>query len=589
MVLDARKLKKVIRVAGKKEAADLVIKNGRIVDVFNGEVVRGDVAIADGVFAGIGTFEGKDVVDAQNKFICPGLIDGHVHIEAALVTPKEFAKAVLPHGVTTVVADPHEIANVGGSSAIEYMLEASEGLPLTVYIMLPSSVPASETERSGAVLGAEQLRSLYAHERVIGLGEVMDYPAVAAGEDEMMAKLADARNRKASIDGHAAGLDEDGINVYTAAGIRSDHECNTVAGARDRLRRGMYLMIREGSVTRDLEQLISVVNERNSRRCLFVTDGKDLEDIETEGSINYNIRRAVQHGIEPLTAIQMGTLNAAECFQLRGKGAIAPGYDADFLLLDDLERMAIFRVYSGGALVAEHGVSKVWPVPHISPPALLTRSVHMADIQENQLDISLNKPFARVIGIKPNSLFTDALVERVETKGGLFQPSVRRDQLKLVVCERHKRTGKVGVGIVKGFGLESGAIASTFAHDSHNVIAAGTNDRDLLAAIHCVRDMNGGFAIVQRGAILASLPLPIAGLMADRDGSFVLERLQECRAALETCGSTPGANPFIALSFLALPVIPELKLTADGLFDVRTSRHIDIQADEEAIGQPPAL
>lgn len=577
-MLSQKTLLERIDTAAKRSPADLVIKNGQIIDVFNGDIIEGDVAINDGVIVGIGSFEGREVVDAEGQYVCPGFIDGHVHIEAAMVSPAEFARVVLPHGVTTVIADPHEIANVGGVKAIEYMLSASDHLPLTVFMVLPSCVPCSSFEESGAALKAEQLAPFYQHDRVIGLGEVMDFSAVHGGDDDMLNKLLTAIQQQKTIDGHAAGLGEDGINVYTAAGIRTDHECDTVAAARIRLQRGMYLMIREGSVARDLERLIHVVNERNARRCLFVTDGKDIGDLLTEGSINHNVRLAIQNGLDPLLAIQMGTLNAAECFGLKHKGAIAPGYDADFLLLDDLETVGIAEVYCGGQLVAKNDRCQPWDTGTVTPPASLTDSVHMEELSPSDLVIPLGEHSeARVIKTVPKSLFTEQLVKQVDTKDGRFQPSVENDLLKLAVIERHKATGHIGLGIVSGLGLKSGAIASTFAHDSHNLIAVGTNDLDLLKAVHTVRDMQGGYAIVQNGDVLATLPLPIGGLMTDQDYMTAHESFKRCDEAVRHIGCPDDVNPFVMLSFLALPVIPELKLTAAGLFDVTQNRHVEVE------------
>lgn len=573
-------LKRRAHTAAKKAPADLVIKNGRIVDVFNGDLIQGDVAVTDGVIVGIGVYEGRQEIDAQGQYVCPGLIDGHVHIEASLLSPAEFAKVVLPRGVTTVIADPHEIANVGGVPAIEYMLAATEGLPLTVYLTLPSCVPCSPLEHSGATLTAEQLEPFYRHERVIGLGEVMDYPAVHHGEDEMMAKLASASQHQKPIDGHAAGLDLDGINVYTAVGIRTDHECDTAEAARIRLQRGMYLMIREGSVAKDLEQLIDVVNDRNARRCLFVTDGKDVADLLTEGSIDHNVRLAVRHGLDPVTAIQMGTLNAAECFGLTHKGAIAPGYDADFLLLKDLATVEIAQVYCGGELVADDQRYVRQDTITVDPPASLRDSMKMKAVTSRDLTIRLeHNSKARVIKIIPNSLFTEQAVERIDTQAGVFQPSVEDDLLKLAVIERHRETGNIGLGIVKGFGLQSGAIAATFAHDSHNLIAVGTNDQDLLRAIQTTHALRGGFVIVRDGNVQARLPLPIAGLMSDEDHVTVFEALKQCKNVLQHQGIPADFNPFITLSFLALPVIPELKLTAAGLIDVPSQRRVAIEVN----------
>lgn len=568
-------LEKRIAAAAKRIPADLVVKNGKIIDVINQEIISADLAITDGVIIGIGKYEGEKMIDAANRFVAPGFIDGHVHIESAMIPPSEFAKVVVPHGVTTVIADPHEIANVSGASGIQFMLDDSKSIPLNVLIALPSCVPATAFENAGAVLNAEQLRPFYEHERVIGLGEVMDYPAVLNGTKAMIDKLADARNSGKTIDGHAAGLDVDGLNLYMTAGIRSDHEATTAEEARERLQRGMYLMIREGSVAKDLDALIEVVNEKNARRCLFVTDDKHLDDLIEEGSIDHNIRLAIQRGIDPILAIQMATLNAAECFGLKEKGMLAPGYDADFLLLDDLEKVAVHQVYRNGKLVADRGIFTAESLSAKIPEGL-KNSVNLEEICSDQLQIKLKQSKAHVIQIIPNSLVTEHKVCEVDHAKGHFQPSVDKDLLKLAVIERHHQTGNIGLGIVNGFGLKCGAIATTIAHDSHNLVVTGTNDEDMLAAIHKIRDIHGGIAIAKNGEVLAELPLPVAGLMAATTFSEVNEKLAGLNNALAELGFDSDFNPFLTLSFLALPVIPEIKLTDLGLFDVKSFRHIDI-------------
>ncbi|MEH7238664.1 adenine deaminase [Bacillus sp. JJ1562] len=577
MQKNPEKFKRQIAASAKKEPADIVIKNGRIINVFTLEIIEEDVAITEGQFIGIGKYEGKRVIDAKGRYVCPGFIDGHVHIESAMVPPPEFAKVVLPHGVTSVIADPHEIANVSGQTGIEYMLQASEGLSLHVFIMLPSCVPATPFETSGATLNAKDLAPFYQHERVIGLGEVMNFPAVNNGEDEMVTKLLDACGYEACIDGHAASVDAQGINVYMTAGIRTDHECVTVEEAQDRLKRGMYVLLREGSAARDLNALIEVVTERNARRCLYVTDDKHLDDLIKEGGIDHNIRMSIEKGIDPLIAIQMATLNAAECFQLKRKGAIAPGYDADFILLDDLEKITISEVYSLGELVAVDGRCVDSSSPPVSLSEKIIDSVRMKAITKNDLTISIGEgQLTNVIEIIPNSLVTKHRTELVTVEHGHFVPSINNDQLKLIVIERHKKTGNIGLGIVKGFGLSSGAIVTTVAHDSHNIIGAGINDEDLLAAIQIIKEMKGGLAVVKNGSVLASLPLPIAGLMSEKDYATVAKELAAVNNALTEIGFQAEFNPFLTLSFLALPVIPELKLTDKGLFNVKTFSHIPI-------------
>jgi len=582
-LLTKESLTRRIAVAAGREPADVIIRNGQIIDVFNARIIHGDLAVVDGVFAGIGRFEGREVIDAAGRYVCPGLIDGHVHVESAMVTPSEMAKVLLPHGVTCIIADPHEICNVAGIEGLRFMLEDSESIPMDIYFMLPSCVPATAFENAGAELNADKLAPWLNHPRVLGLGEVMDFPAVMEAREGMIEKLLAVHSRMGGrIDGHAAGLDATGINVYAAAGIRTDHECVTAEEAEIRLERGMYLMIREGSVAKDLKALLPVVTERNARRCLFVTDDKHLDDLLEEGSIDHNIRLAVEQGLPPLTAIQMASLNAAECFGLSRKGAIAPGYDADFLLLD-LDPFTVSEVYKAGTLVAKKGkVIENQFAFRASPPARITQSVRLPDLTRDQLKIPLKGKKARLIGIIPDSLVTRHLVEEVTVVNGFFQPSAEKDQLKLAVIERHRQTGSIGLSIVKGLGLRKGAIASTVAHDSHNLIIAGTNDEDMIMAAREIRQMQGGLIVVADGRTLASLPLPIGGLMADREAREVVEELHRLNRALDNIG-TFSFNPFLTLSFLALPVIPELKLTDRGLFDVVKFRHIEVEAEEAKV------
>ncbi len=570
-------LKRRINVAAKRTPADLVIKNGKVVNVFTREILQEDIAIVDGFIAGLGDFEGKESIDAQGSFIVPGFIDGHVHIESAMVTPAEFSNVVLPHGVTTVVADPHEIANVSGLSGIDFMLKSSEDIPLDVFIMLPSCVPPTPFENAGAKLSDSDLEPFYDHPRVIGLGEVMDYPAVMQTQGDMLKKLEGASRKGRCIDGHAAGLSADEINVYMSAGIRSDHECINAEEAIDRLRKGMYVMLREGSAARDLLALLQAVNEQNARRCLFVTDDKHLDDLMNEGSIDHNIRMAISQGVDPVLAIQMATLNAAECFGLKYKGAIAPGYEADLLLVSDLNTIKIEKVIKSGKLAAKGGEIITPSRCSTVPDASISNSVKMSSLTSDDLRIEIGTGNANVIGIIPNSIVTRHLVEKLEAFNGCFEPNPETDLLKLAVVERHRNTGNLGLGIIKGLGMQRGAIASTVAHDSHNIVAAGASDEDLLLAIHHTAEMKGGLAVVKDGKVVADLELPIAGLMTDRDSAFIYGRLSELNQALREAGCNMLFNPFLTLSFLALPVIPELKLTDKGLFSVKSFQHISVR------------
>lgn len=576
-------LKKRILVAGKTIPADVVIKQGKILNVFTGEFMEGDIAIVDGIIAGIGSYEGNEIIDAQGKLIVPGFIDAHVHIESAMLTPQEFAKVVLQHGVTTVMTDPHEIANVAGADGIQYMLDSSKGLPLDIFVMLPSCVPATPFETNGAKLDAEQLLPFMSDPKVLGLAEVMDFPAVASGDTIMLDKIRMTQSHGGVLDGHAAGLKREELNIYMAAGIRTDHESINSKEAKDRLELGMYLMVREGTVAKDLDALLPVITQQNSRRCLFVTDDKLVDDLLEEGSVDHIVRQAIQKGLDPVIAIQMVTLNAAECFGLRNIGAVAPGYQADFLLLDDLNTISIHQVYKKGTCIVDNGriVEESFPkmqtaqdLSHVLP------KMNPKEVRLEDLEIPLSSDICNVIEIIPNSLVTYHRREKVNVQNQLFCSSTEKDQLKLAVIERHKATGNVGVGIVKGFQLQKGAIASTVAHDSHNIVVIGTSDEEMLLAIEQVIKTNGGLAVVAGKEVLASLSLPVAGLMSEEKYETVYQSLKKLNESLSIIGSPKTFNPFLTLSFLTLPVIPQLKLTDKGLFQFSSFSHITVQVDE---------
>ncbi|MCD2225754.1 adenine deaminase [Listeria cossartiae] len=571
MVENLKQLQERVAVSDGRAKADLVITNGRIINVFSGEIMDGDIAIKNGYIAGIGDFpEAEKVIDAAGAFIAPGFIDAHVHVESAMVTPAEFARVLLPNGVTTIVTDPHEIANVAGEKGIEFMLEDAKGAPLDMFVMLPSSVPATDGEHNGETLHAEKLHPLYRHEKVIGLAEVMDFPSVAKGSSDILTKIIDAKKEGGRIDGHGAGLTSADLNNYLAVGIRTDHESTTAKEATDRLRAGMFVMLREGTVGRDLLQTIPAVSEKNSHRFCFCTDDKLINDLITEGSINYNIRLAINNGIEPITAIQMATINAANCHNLPYLGAIAAGYQADIVFLKDLKTVEISKVLKNGEVVVENGVRneaafhKQAEVPFVSPP--INHHLRLQD-----LALPLTKETCYVIGMQPNSLFTEKRIEQVTIQNGKFVPNVKNDLLKMAVVERHHDTGCVGVGIVKGFGLTEGAIATTVAHDSHNIVAVGVSDEAMKAAIDHITKTGGGIAVVDStGKVLHDLALPIAGLLSDKPYEEVEIDLAGLLKAFNQISSAKGFDPFLTLSFLTLPVIPELKLTDQGLFDFAT-------------------
>ncbi|ANU11807.1 adenine deaminase [Planococcus antarcticus DSM 14505] len=570
--MNKTRLKTRIDVANKKRKADLVIRHASIVNVFTKSLTTGDVAISDGVIVGIGDYEGVQEIDATGMFIAPGLIDAHVHIESSMVTPQQFSQAVLPHGVTTVITDPHEIANVSGTAGLDFMIKDAESTLLDIKFMLPSCVPATSFENAGARLSAEDLAPFLQREGVLGLAEVMDFPAVLRGDDAMLDKLLLSRQ----IDGHAAGLTENDINVYGSAGILTDHECVSKEEMILRLERGMYVMLREGSVAKNLHALLEGVTEQNAHRCLFCTDDKHLDDLIEEGSIDYNVRTAIKRDIHPITAVSMGSLNAAQCFGLRQKGAIAPGYDADFLLLDSLEKFTIKEVYKGGKLAAQNG-SYVGPLQNKTDASAVQDTVRIAEFSASSFQIPMgNSTKAHVIGINPNNLITEHLIIETPVVNGSFVSNTDKDLLKIAVIERHRATGNIGLGIVQGLGLKNGAIATTVAHDSHNIIAVGTTDSGIKAAAEAVHNLKGGLVVVQDGHVLASLPLAIAGLMTEEPFDAVYQQLKKLDESLLQIGAPTHFNAFLTLSFLSLPVIPHLKLTDCGLFDVTSFQHIEV-------------
>ncbi|MBC2375832.1 adenine deaminase [Listeria welshimeri] len=566
-----KQLQERVAVSDGREKADLVIKNGRIVNVFSGEIMEGDIAIKNGYIAGIGDFsEGEQIIDAAGEFIVPGFIDAHVHVESAMVTPAEFARVLLPNGVTTIVTDPHEIANVAGEKGIEFMLEDAKGAPLDMFVMLPSSVPATEGEHNGDTLHAKKLHPLYKHEKVIGLAEVMDFPSVAKGSSDILTKIIDAKKEGGRIDGHGAGLTSADLNNYLAVGIRTDHESTNAKEAVDRLRAGMFVMLREGTVGRDLLQTISAVSEKNSHRFCFCTDDKLINDLITEGSINYNIRLAIENNIDPITAIQMATINAANCHNLPYLGAVAAGYQADIVFLKDLQTIEISKVLKNGQVVVENGARNEAAFEKQHSETFISPKIQH-HLSKQDLELPLTNDTCYVIGMKQNNLFTEKLMEQVNVENGKFVSSIEKDLLKMAVVERHHNTGCVGVGIVKGFGLKEGAIATTVAHDSHNIVAVGVSDEAMEKAINYVTEMGGGIAVVDgTGKVLHDLALPVAGLLSNKPYEEVERDLAGLLKAFNQISNAKGFDPFLTLSFLTLPVIPELKLIDQGLFDFAT-------------------
>ncbi len=563
-------LKERIMVARGLKKADLVLRGGRVVNVFSGEIYQADVAISGDRIAGLGSYEAKRTIDVSSKLILPGFIDSHMHLESSMLTPAEFTRAALLHGTTAVVADPHEIANVLGKKGIAYILTASEGLPLDFYFMLPSCVPATLLETSGAYLTSSHLRTFLKHERVLGLAEVMNYPGVVSGEPEVLKKLQDFCDTV--IDGHAPGLSGKDLSAYIAAGISSDHECISADEAREKVRLGMTIFIREGSSAKDLEALLPAVTAANSRFFTFATDDLQPGDLKN-GGINLVIQKAIRLGLDPVTAVQMATINPARRFGLQYRGAVLPGYAADMVVVDGFENFNVEMVFKRGKLAAEKGkvIAPVRNVHHTEAKG----SVRIRPITGKDIRLKAGSDRARVIELIPDQIETRHSIMQIAMRDGFVVSDPGRDIVKLLVIERHRATGNAGFGLLKGLGLSSGALAATVAHDSHNIIVAGVDDSDILLAISEIKKLQGGLVVVNNGKVLAELPLPVAGLMSDKPHDFVVRKLARIGQAVKRLG-VKIEHPFGVLSFLALPVIPDLKLTDRGLVDVKQFKFVDL-------------
>ena len=553
-----RKKQRMVRVAMGQEKADLVLKTATYVNVFSNELCQGDIAVVGGLVVGMGDYSGVEEVDVTGKVVTPGFIDAHIHLESSLVSPASFARAVVPHGTTTVITDPHEIANVCGVGGIDYMIAATDGLPLDVHFMLPSCVPAMAFEENGEKLSWRDINAYFDHPRVLGLAEMMNYPGVVHGDRTTIEKIVVSQAHHKKIDGHAPGLSGHALDAYISAGVYSDHECDTFDNALEKLRKGQFIMIREGTAAQNLEALMPLLTEQYAHRCMFSTDDKHPWDLLNKGHIDYIVRKAIQLGADPILTIKVASHYAARYFLLNNKGAIAPGYLADFAVLDNLHDVNVEMVFKRGKLVYAGG-DVALTEPDIDPDILgaVTDTFHLPELTEERLRLGR----APLIGMIPGQIVTENL-------GWAEGIDIANDVLKMTVCERHRGTGHVASCYVRGYGLRSGAIAASIAHDSHNIIACGASDGDIVLAVNRLREMRGGLVIVDGGQVVGELPLPVAGLFTDSPLGEVNDRLEHCMREACKRGVKEGIDPFMTLSFTSLPVIPSLRLTTLGVFDV---------------------
>ncbi|MCR4620570.1 MAG: adenine deaminase [Clostridiales bacterium] len=564
-----RKLQKKLRVvdvAAGRQKADLVLKNACYLNVFSNEFCRGDIAVAEGLVVGMGEYSGIKEVDVSDKLVLPGLIDAHIHLESTLLSPAEFARAVLPHGTTTVICDPHEIANVMGVDGIEYMIEATEGLPVDVHFMLPSCVPSTPLDESGARLDYRAIDSFYEHGRVLGLAEMMNYVGVTAGDSDCIEKIVAAQSHHKKIDGHAPGLTGNALNAYMSAGVYSDHECSTAEEALEKLRKGQFIMVREGTAAKNLNALLPLLDKQYYSRCMFATDDRHPNDLLSEGHIDCIVKKALAAGVDPIIALKVASHHAARYFLMNNKGAIAPGYLADLILVDDLEKFNVLEVYKKGILRYSNGQVLDFECPEIDENL---RQQALDTFRVNELTpASFFDPRRKaIIGMVKGEIITtdEGYSDEVDTE---------KDILKIAVIERHRNTGHIGLGYLKGYGMKSGAVATSVSHDSHNIIVVGENDADMAAAANRITQLHGGICVVEKGKVLAELPLEIAGLMSGSSIHEVNQRLENAKTAAHRLGVSDGIDPFMTLSFMSLPVIPTLRLTTRGIIDVETQRYV---------------
>jgi adenine deaminase len=564
-------IKKLIAVAGGRETADLVLKGGRIVNVFSGEIIAADIAISDGCIAGIGSYDGPETWNVRGGIICPGFIDGHLHLESTMLAPPELARAVLAHGTTSIVADPHEIANVMGNNGIRYFLDSAAGLPVDIYFMLPSCVPATHLETSGFRLEASDLLPMKGMPSVLGLAEVMNYPAVVNGDDQVLAKVAAFAD--SIVDGHAPLLTGKPLNAYVAAGIRSDHECTDVEEAREKLRLGMHIMIREGTLAKNMRTLLPLITPHCLPHLSLVCDDLNPADLLHHGHLDRILNLAIDAGVDPMTALIMVTYNTARYFGLKDRGAVAPGYRADLTILSSFNPVKVQSVIKDGRPVFNDGKLLCDIKEAKLPDGFDTMQVR--SWEPAALAIPWESSQIRVIELIPGQLLTREIIVETSASQGLLAADPQRDILKMIVVERHHKTGNIGMGMVRGFGLQRGAIASSIAHDSHNIVCVGVNDEDMHRAVKTVEAMKGGLAVIDAGEVKASLSLPIAGLMSAASLPVVVGNWEALGQAAKSLGCSL-AEPFMTLSFLALPVIPELKITDLGLVDVKQFKHVPL-------------
>ncbi len=571
-------LKDRIRVAHGEGKVDLLLKNGKVIDVFSGQIEKKDVAIYDGIIVGFGDYKARKVLDVNGQFLCPGLIDGHVHIESSMVTIPEFARAVVPHGTTSVVIDPHEIANVLGVRGVRFMAQSAKHIPLNVFIMIPSCVPATHLETSGATFTSSDIGRLLKEPWAIGLAEMMNFPGVIFRDPDVLKKIEVAGGKR--IDGHAPLLTGKGLYAYLTAGIRSDHECTTASEAKEKLKNGMWIMIREGTAARNLRDLLPLVTQENSRRFFFVSDDRHPKELLEVGHVDSIVRKAIALGCDPILAIQMATINAAEFFRLDNLGAIAPGFRADIVAFKQFSRFEITKVFKDGIFVAKNGqmVRSGVAVPAYRKPQSLG-SIRIAKLKKDSLVLHSNNALAKVIQLIPDQIVTKKVMKKVPLREGVAYPDLNNDILKMAVVERHHASGNIGVGFVQGFGLKKGAIGSSVAHDSHNLVVVGTNDEDMSESIRSLRNLGGGMVAVCQGETISSVPLPIAGLMANTSVRQVHEQMRGLLASTKLLGCELP-DPFMILSFLSLPVIPELKLTDKGLVDVNQFKIVSLFGED---------